>query len=594
MTKSRIIQVELIALAVVGLMVLYRALAGPPRPDGLVVFTDLEPRTLQQTAFELDRPTRFVIDATGSYGEVTSDVQELAAYAWVTPAGEAEAVWSMASVARPGRGTLALAYDTLALPAGRYTAYFASYGHAAASRDGSLIAQVFGTAQPWRGDRSKWSLVMRALDGGKGAKRLGRGEAEQARGPFFWQAAPVESDETRTQMLEVDRPADVRIEAVGEMGENREDYGWIERVPGGEIVWEMTPENTEPAGGAEANRRFSGTVALQPGLYRATFQTDRSHAYDDWRANPPLNPQAWGMTLAPATPADREAVRPFDPWTSRAPLVALDKVQDDAFIRAQFVAGRPLSVVVQALGEVQRGDVYDYAWIENDDDEKEVWKMSYEASTRAGGASKNRQEIAFLTLDPGTYSLYYQTDDSHAYGDFNAAEPDHPERWGVALFPLNSARPDSSTFRLLQISRDEGEPPPDETSGPPPRLATGEVLLEKTRLGDDMEVEKAFRLEEPATLRVRATGEISLNGRRYDYGWIEEVPGGEVVWEMTWQNTRPAGGHDKNRRFDGTISLPPGRYAAHFRTDLSHAYGDFGSGPPDSPEAWGIVVERVE
>ena len=594
MTKSRIIQIELLVLAAVGLLVLYRALAGPPRPDGLVVFTDLEPRTLQQTAFELDGPTRFVIDATGSYGEATSGAQDLAAYGWITPSGKAEAVWNMASVARPGRGTLALAYDTLTLPAGRYTAYFASYGNAVSSEGGSLIAQVFGTAQPWRSDRSKWNLVLRALGNDGGAKRLGRDEGESAEGPFFWRAAPVESDETRTQMLEVNRPADVRIDAVGEMGEDRDDYGWIERVPGGEVVWEMTPENTQSAGGAKVNRRFSGTVALRPGLYRATFQTDRSHAYDDWRANPPLNPEAWGMTLAPATPADRDAVQLFDPWTSREPLIALGEVQDDAFIRAQFVAGRPLRVVVQALGEVLHGTVYDYAWIQNDDDEKEVWKMSYEASTHAGGTSKNRQETAFLTLDPGTYSLYYQTDDSHAYGDFNAAAPDHPERWGVALFSLSEEPFDSTAFHVLQISRAEGEPPDEPPGLPPPPLATGEVLLEKTRLGDDMEVEKGFRLEEPSTLRVRATGEISLNGRRYDYGWIEEVPGGEVVWEMNWQNTRPAGGHDKNRRFDGTISLPPGRYAAHFRTDLSHAYGDFGSGAPDDPEAWGIVVERIE
>ena len=593
MTKSKIVRIQLAVLGALGLLVLYRALAGPPRPDGLVVFTDLEPRSLQRATFELDRPTRFVVDATGSYGEAASDVHDLAAYGWIVPAGEAEAVWSMASAARPGRGTLALAYDTLALPAGRYTAYFASYGNAASSRGGSLITQVFGAAQPWRSDRSKWSLVLRTLDGDADVRRIGR-EVEEEGSAFLWQTGPMESSETQTQMLEVQRPADVRVEAVGEITETRDDYGWIERVPGGEVVWEMTAENTQPAGGAAVNRRFSGTVALQPGLYRATFHTDRSHAYDDWRANPPLNPEAWGMRLAPATPADRDAVRLFDPWEVREPLIALDKVQDNAFIRAQFVAGRPLPVVVQALGEASRGRVYDYAWIENDDDEKEVWKMSYEASERAGGASKNRQEIAFFTLDPGTYSLYYQTDDSHAYGDYNAAAPDHPERWGVALFPLKEEPLDSTAFRVLRISRTEGVPSPDALPAPPPPLATGEALLERTRIENDMNVEKEFLLKEPSTLRVHATGEISLNGRRYDYGWIEAVPSGEVVWEMTWQNTQPAGGHDKNRRFDGTIMLPPGRYVAHFRTDLSHAYGDFGSGAPDDPEAWGIAVARIE
>lgn len=439
-------------------------------------------------------------------------------------------------------------------------------------------------------------MVLRPLDDRAEAEVLPDEplEAEALHERFFWHAAPVESGETRTQILEVTRPVDVRVRATGEIGREREDYGWIERVPDGEIVWEMTEANTRPAGGVDVNRRFDGTITLAPDLYRATFQTDASHAYDDWRANPPFEPDAWGLTLAPTTPPDRDAIAPFDPWTSRTPLIAIDSVRDDAFIGAQFVVGRPLPAIVQALGEVRPERTYDYAWIENDDTEEDVWKMDWDTSQPAGGADKNRQVTAFLTLDPGTYTLYYQTDGSHSYEEFNADAPEHPERWGVALFPQGEPPPDSTAFRVLHVARTEGKRPGEPPAPPAPPLGTGEVLLDETRLGNDADVQKAFTLEEPSTLHIRAVGEIALSGHRYDYGWIERLPDGETVWEMNGQNTQPAGGHDKNRRFDGVITLPPGRYVAHFKTDFSHAYGNFDRNAPDDPEAWGITVERVE
>lgn len=589
-TRRQLVRLELTALAVIGSLLLYRVWAGPPRPEGFIVFTDLEPNALRQAAFRLDRPTRFAVDATGSYSRTGSDGSELAAYGWIVQSGEAEAAWSMASAAPRGQGTLARVRDTLMLPAGRYDVYFASYGATASRGGGSLLAWLFDAERPWLSDRSKWSLVLRPLGEAGGAERL-RGERPDAVDEgVFWQAAPVGSGETRTQLVEVKRPVDVWIEATGEIGRERADYGTLERLPGGEVVWEMTAENTQLAGGADVNRRYEGVISLRPGLYRATFQTDGSHAYADWRGNPPFDPNAWGMMLMPTTPAGLAAAAPFDPWTSRAPLVALDSVRDDALVRAQFVVGRPLSVVAQAVGEFTNGNAHDYAWIEDAAGEP-VWTMRYAASEPAGGARKNRRETAVLALDPGLYTLAYQTDGSHAYGRFNADAPDHPERWGVALFPLEATSLDSAAFRVLQISRSEGDPL-DEAPAPP--LGTGERLLEATRLQDNADVRSAFTLEEPARLRIRATGEISIAGRRYDYGWIERLPDGETVWEMTLQNTRPAGGHDKNRRFDGTITLPPGRYAVRFKTDFTHAYGSFNrNGSPDDPDAWGIVVERA-
>ena len=78
----------------------------------------------------------------------------------------------------------------------------------------------------------------------------------------------------------------------------------------------------------------------------------------------------------------------------------------------------------------------------------------------------------------------------------------------------------------------------------------------------------------------------------FDYGWIEDG-GGRRVWEMKYDETDPAGGADKNRIFDGVITLPAGAYVLRYRSDGSHSYNDWNDDPPDDPESWGIAVFRM-
>jgi hypothetical protein len=79
----------------------------------------------------------------------------------------------------------------------------------------------------------------------------------------------------------------------------------------------------------------------------------------------------------------------------------------------------------------------------------------------------------------------------------------------------------------------------------------------------------------------------------YDYGWIEEAASGRIVWEMTYRMTDAAGGAKKNRLFQGTLVLDPGKYAVHYRTDGSHSFNDWNAAPPADPEGWGIQVSRA-
>ncbi len=79
----------------------------------------------------------------------------------------------------------------------------------------------------------------------------------------------------------------------------------------------------------------------------------------------------------------------------------------------------------------------------------------------------------------------------------------------------------------------------------------------------------------------------------FDYGWIEGTKTGRAVWEMTYRTTERAGGARKNRLADVTLTLPAGAYELHYRTDGSHAFGDWNAAPPDDPLHWGITVYRA-
>ena len=59
--------------------------------------------------------------------------------------------------------------------------------------------------------------------------------------------------------------------------------------------------------------------------------------------------------------------------------------------------------------------------------------MSLRETDHAGGASKNLRAHHTLTLEAGSYTVRYRTDDSHAWNDWNAAPPDDPLSWGVTV-----------------------------------------------------------------------------------------------------------------------------------------------------------------
>lgn len=113
-----------------------------------------------------------------------------------------------------------------------------------------------------------------------------------------------------------------------------------------------------------------------------------------------------------------------------------------------------------------------------------------------------------------------------------------------------------------------------------------------TRVGDRESRARGFTLNRPMDVRIYALGE-GVGREMADYGWIEDAKAGRTVWEMTYRTTEPTGGAEKNRRFNGTVTLPAGEYVLRFETDGSHAFGSWNANPPDDPDVWDITLYRV-
>lgn len=605
MKKKRLVRLQLVALALLALLLVWRAAQGPPPPEGALVFVDLEHGDLRHETIEVTQPLRLRIQATGAYADERSPGGEpaLAAYAWVARHSDETPVWSMTDAAlTQGDHQLAVADEVVDLAPGTYDVYFTALGPSPGRQGGD-----------WTDAEEEWQVVLTYADESIGTGLRVDTDAPPVPQPdrLIWTSAPMESDARLEYLFNVDRPVDVHVEALGELtADQRYDYGWIERATTGQRVWEMRYEETTPVGGWAANRRYEATHTLEPGVYRAVFLTDGGHAYDDWRANPPYALHAWGLTLTAPDAGALAAVQTFDPWSLREPLVSIREVPNNTLRTATLTLTEPTTLIVYALGELtSEGKLYDYGVIENAETGNTVWSMSYDASKPAGGDDKNRAQVAFVRLMPGTYTARFQTDGSHAFGDFGSDAPDVPRRWGLTIFPLNADGVQEGTVaveyapdqRPVEV-RDGAAPevpappaPPAVTAVPEsaPPVEPSQVIVQASRLGNESRITEAFELDERTQVRILAVGEITESDA-YDYGWITSEATGERVWEMMRANTEPAGGDDSNRRFDGLLTLPAGRYTVHFRTDMSHAFDDFGSAAPADPNAWGITVARAQ
>jgi hypothetical protein len=564
--------------------------------EPLVDMRNLTPEEHRVAGFVLTSPQFLQIEATGaeprghddgSWWRRNDERDSWPAAAWILDARTRAVIWDLrrAKTSR-AHGAVRQFSGLVRLPAGIYEAHFASYVASAVSRGGGGLLSPGGKGRrigdAWYSggmveDDSYREFELRVTGAGRPARPRELADAAKASAASAVASLRPEKPGTSARVaFELGRPADVVVYAIGEMRrEEAFDFGWILNADTRQPVWRMEFERSTEAGGAHKNRMVRDTLHLAAGRYVAYFTSDDTHGPDEWNAVPAWDPAFWGMTLLVPDPAARTAVRQFEwePVPEGQTIVSLVRVGNGELRSRGFTLRQPMEIRIYAMGECAdpKSEMADYAWITDAATRRRVWEMRCEDTGPAGGASKNRLFDGTIRLQPGSYLVYYRSDGSHSYAGWNAAPPVESRYWGVSLFPASG--------RL--------EP---GVVGPLQRDTVG-ILAELVRVGNAQQVRRSFLLERPQTIRVHAVGE-GVGGEMVDYGWIEDARSGKRVWEMTYRETAEAGGARKNRLFDGTVSLPAGRYILFFKTDGSHAFRKWNADPPDDPESWGITLRR--
>ena len=364
----------------------------------------------------------------------------------------------------------------------------------------------------------------------------------------------------------------LNIYALGEGRKDEQfDYAWIYDVDKYNRVWEMDYRNTDFAGGADKNLKVSESITLPAGNYIVNYVSDDSHGYDDWNSMPPDDPQFYGITIWAKSDQDKRNVIPFKKSEEVKPVLAINQVGDREFIAQGLKVKAPLEIRLLCLGEFT-SEMADGGWIINASNRNVVWDMNDAVLQHAGGASKNKMFDGKIKLDKGDYIVYYTTDDSHSYRDWNSGPPHEQDYWGITLWATKSE--DLSKVELFS----------------PEKFKSDKVIAEILQVRDDQYLNESFELKADSKLRIIAIGEGS-DGDLFDYGWIKNNDTGKIVWEMTYRTTEHAGGAQKNRMFNDVIMLPKGSYNLYFETDDSHSYRDWNASPPREPEMYGISVQ---
>ncbi|MDP2877004.1 MAG: hypothetical protein Q8O00_12530, partial [Holophaga sp.] len=211
-----------------------------------------------------------------------------------------------------------------------------------------------------------------------------------------------------------------------------EDFGWILDTKSRKRVWEMSSDKAQFAGGSTKNLRQVETIQLPAGQYLASYSTDDSHSPADWNTAPSCDPLMYGLTLSVPNDADKSAFALTELKPTGPVLAELIRVRNDQDLKTTFTLKTGQALHIYAIGEGIREEMADFAWIA-DASGKRVWTMGMLETQSAGGAKKNRLTDTRITLPKGTYTLGFQTDSSHAYGDWNSNAPTDAEHYGVTV-----------------------------------------------------------------------------------------------------------------------------------------------------------------
>ena len=586
----KLIMVVIVAAFVACLLFILGA-ASVKAGDQIIDFRDLNENDLKVKGFELTERSEIEIETVGARARYNKSYY---AYGWIIDAKDRSLVWSMQDDCRDTdrlSGALLECQDEITLPAGMYEAYYyvgssmqSLKGVSISINDLGDLVELIGDViefddekfQHERFDEDELAELMFSIRTDTPAHSYS---------PRFDRSDDVvvevhlpEENEYHQKGFTLSARTRLDIYAIGEYSDIYElfvDGCWIINAESREKVWAMNKWNSRRAGGAKKNRVCRDDVVLPAGDYIACYATDDSHDPGEWNSPPPTDPMSYGIIITVADKEDMANVSSFKPSDGETEILAITRVRDGSFKKKGLTLKRNARLRIKAIGERNYNDnrLVDYAWIVDADNLDKVWEMTADNTDFAGGAAKNCVFDGIVELPAGNYLVYYRSDDSHAFLEWNAAAPFEPKKYGITIYAAEPGFSESD-YALA-----------DEFP------LGGDILVNLTGLGDGVDVEQDFVISETSRIRIHAIGEGKTSGM-FDYGWVENARSGEIVWEMTYRKTRHAGGARKNRMVLANITLDKGKYTAYFVTDDSHSFEDFNASPPDDPEMWGMIITQ--
>ncbi len=397
------------------------------KDQAVVSLTDLRDSDFRQEGFKLTKPGNFEVYAIGEAFQ-----GENYDYGWIVNAETSEKIWETqadkgeyAGGAQKNRQWR----DSFKLDPGNYWIYFVM--------DDSHSPSDWNSNPPY--DPNFYGLTISGIPGKFDPKSI-QPLLKQKIEPII-ELTRLGDDELIQSGFKLTSPMQIRIYAIGEGRRGRMfDYGWIIDLETGEKVWEMTYNRTRNAGGASKNRLIDEVITLAAGSYMVYFVTDDSHSYRRWNSAPPYNPSTWGISIFPADPKfSAENVQKLETASVAKNIIAqIIRVGNGRTYQERFEIRESSSVRLYALGEGDWDEMYDYGWIEEINSGRKVWQMNYNDTQWSGGAKKNRKFDQIIQLPAGRYILFYHTDDSHSFNDWNATPPDDPVFYGITIYKTAS------------------------------------------------------------------------------------------------------------------------------------------------------------
>jgi len=509
------------------------------------------------------------------------DQHSMFAYAWIINAETREMVWRMTidNTDENRWSEWNRSFEgKVRLPEGEYEVYYSAVAPSFFSLSGGLITvgkvlkKIFSNEEEWDEDANKWKIRISGVDEVSNQKAVKK-YTDQRKEFAIVQLSGSRDGRRYSSGFSLSKPLTVELYAIGEGFDGEMyDYASIMNAQTREQVWKMREVDTEYAGGAVKNRVAREAIKLNAGDYLVSYRLDDTHSIEEWNSNPPYDPFFWGVSLFPKDEKfDRSIISKYTEEKLK-PIVSITQVGDYAYKEEGLKLTEDAKIRIYALGEGRDGEMFDYGWLSNVDNGETVWKMRYHKTQHAGGASKNRLFDGVIDLEKGEYVVYYQSDDSHSYEDWNMHEPDDAEHWGISIYPIGK----ESAIQSFDLAK----------------AKKGSIIAQLVRVGDDEHIRKQFQLSKKTRVRIYSIGEGDWD-EMYDYSWIQNEDDNDRVWRMRYKKTKHAGGAKKNRLEDTIITLEPGTYTVHYRSDDSHSYHDWNSTAPDDERNWGITIYNL-